>query len=123
VSGTRRNAPADFSQQLPTARRIAALLSRHKAGFGLPLGDDVRDKVCQKAVAHRCPWIALRQARLCAANHHNDKEWFSFYDFQMSRWCHHARRGKSKFAPAEIARIVFDQMFHAAGYWTFGATK
>ena len=29
---------------------------------------------------------------------------------------HHPRRGKSKFAPAEIARVVGHQMFHAAGY-------
>ena len=41
----RLDALADFSQQLPTARRIAALLTHYKPGFRLPLGNDVRDKV------------------------------------------------------------------------------
>jgi len=43
----RRDALADFSQQLPTARRIAVLLTRYEAGFRLTFSDDVRDKVVE----------------------------------------------------------------------------
>jgi hypothetical protein len=48
-----RDAPADFSQQLPTARRMAALLTRYKPGFRLSLGNDVGHKVVKQPLDTR----------------------------------------------------------------------
>ncbi len=51
--GRSREALADFSEQFPSARRVAAPLARHKAGFRLALGDDVRDKVVKQPLDAR----------------------------------------------------------------------
>ena len=59
----RRDALADFSQQLPTARRIAALLTHYKPGFCLPLGNDVRDKVVKQPLHTRAGGSRCAQQR------------------------------------------------------------
>src|ERR1017187_3268041 len=59
----RRDAPADFSQQLPTTRRIAALLTHYKPGFRLPLGNDVRDKVVKQPLHARAGGSRRAQQR------------------------------------------------------------
>ena len=51
--GMSNDAAADFSQRLPTTRRLAALRAHPKAGFRLPLGDDVRDKVVKQPLHTR----------------------------------------------------------------------
>ena len=61
--GWSRAAPANFSQQLPTARRIAALLARHKTGFRLPLGNDVRDQVVKQPLHARAGGTRSPQQR------------------------------------------------------------
>ena len=61
--GMRRDALADFSQQLPSACRIAALLANHKAGFRLALGDDVRDKVVKQPLHTRAGGSRRTQQR------------------------------------------------------------
>ena len=62
--GMRRDALADFSQQLPTTRQIAALLAHHKAGFRLALGDDVRDKIVEQSLHARAGGTRRAQQRL-----------------------------------------------------------
>ena len=49
----RRDALADYSQQFPTACRIATLLAHHKAGFRLTLGDDVSHKIVEQPLHAR----------------------------------------------------------------------
>jgi hypothetical protein len=61
--GMRRDALADFSQQLPSACRIAALLAHHKTGFSLALGDDVRDKVVKQPLHTRAGGSRRAQQR------------------------------------------------------------
>jgi hypothetical protein len=61
--GMRRDALADYSQQLPTACRIATLLAHHKAGFRLALGDDVRDKVVKQPLHTRAGGSRRTQQR------------------------------------------------------------
>jgi hypothetical protein len=57
--GRRRDALTDFRQQFPSARRVAALLAHHKAGFCLAFRDDVRDKVVKQPLQRAAPSNAL----------------------------------------------------------------
>ena len=59
----RHDALTDFSEQLSTTRRIAALLACDKAGFRLPLGDDVRDKVVKQPLHTRAGGSCRAQQR------------------------------------------------------------
>jgi len=61
--GISRDALADFSQQLAAACGIAALLPHHKAGFCLPLGDDVRDKIIKQPLHARAGGARHAQQR------------------------------------------------------------
>ena len=74
--GAGRDALANFSQELPSARGIATLLARHKTGFRLALGDDVRDKIIEQSLHARARGAEHAEQRFYAVSRHNDQEWF-----------------------------------------------